>query len=221
MSTDFTLNAKGREDAGKGASRRLRLLAGEIPAIVYGDKKEPIQISLAHKDVTKALENEGYFSQVISLDIDGNAEDVVIKDIQRHPAKALVLHMDFLRVSKTTKLTTRIPLHFINEDVCVGVKMGGGLIAHSMTELEIQCLPKDLPEYLEVDMAEVEIGQTVHISDIKLPEGVESVALSHGEDHDLPIATVNKPKAVEEELSETPEKSEAEADSGDGEASEE
>ncbi len=221
MSTDFTLNAKGREDAGKGASRRLRRLAGEIPAIVYGDKKEPAQISLAHKDVTKALENEGYFSQVISLDIDGNAEDVVIKDIQRHPAKALVLHMDFLRVSKTTKLTTRIPLHFINEDVCVGVKMGGGLIAHSMTELEIQCLPKDLPEYLDVDMAEVEIGQTVHISDIKLPEGVESVALSHGEDHDLPIATVNKPKAVEEELSETPEEGEAEADSGDGEASEE
>ena len=197
MSTDFTLNAKGREDTGKGASRRLRRLAGEIPAIVYGGKKQPEQVSLAHKDVIKALENEAFFSQVISLDVDGKAEDVVIKDIQRHPAKAIVLHMDFLRVSKTTKLTTRIPLHFINEDVCVGVKMGGGLIAHSMTELEIQCLPQDLPEYLEVDMAEVEIGQTVHISDIKLPAGVESVALSYGEDHDLPVATVNKPKAVE------------------------
>ena len=221
MSTDFTLNAKGREDTGKGASRRLRRLAGEIPAIIYGGKKQPEQVALAHKDVMKALENEGFFSQVISLDVDGKSEDVVIKDIQRHPAKALVLHMDFLRVSKTTKLTTKIPLHFINEDVCVGVKMGGGLIAHSMTELEIQCLPKDLPEYLDVDMAEVEIGQTVHISDIKLPEGVESVALSHGEDHDLPVATVNKPKAVEEELPETSEEGEAEADSGDGEASEE
>ena len=223
MSTDFTLNAKGREDTGKGASRRLRRLAGEVPAIIYGGKKQPEQVSLAHKDVIKALENEGFFSQVISLDVDGKAEDVVIKDIQRHPAKALVLHMDFLRVSKTTKLTTRIPLHFINEDICVGVKMGGGLIAHSMTELEIQCLPKDLPEYLDVDMADVEIGQTVHISDIKLPEGVESVALSHGEDHDLPVATVNKPKAVEEELPETSEEGEGDAgsDSSEGEASEE
>ena len=223
MSTDFTLNAKGREDTGKGASRRLRRLAGEVPAIIYGGKKQPEQVSLAHKDVIKALENEGFFSQVISLDVDGKAEDVVIKDIQRHPAKALVLHMDFLRVSKTTKLTTRIPLHFINEDVCVGVKMGGGLIAHSMTELEIQCLPQDLPEYLDVDMAEVEIGQTVHISDIKLPAGVESVALSYGEDHDLPVATVNKPKAVEEELPETSDEgeSEADSDSSEGEASEE
>ena len=223
MSTDFTLNAKGREDTGKGASRRLRRLAGEVPAIIYGGKKQPEQVSLAHKDVIKALENEGFFSQVISLDVDGKAEDVVIKDIQRHPAKAIVLHMDFLRVSKTTKLTTRIPLHFINEDVCVGVKMGGGLIAHSMTELEIQCLPQDLPEYLDVDMAEVEIGQTVHISDIKLPAGVESVALSYGEDHDLPVATVNKPKAVEEELPETSDEgeSEADSDSSEGEASEE
>jgi large subunit ribosomal protein L25 len=223
MSTDFSLNAKGREDTGKGASRRLRRLAGEVPAIIYGGKKQPEQVSLTHKDVMKALENEGFFSQVISLDVDGKAEDVVIKDIQRHPAKALVLHMDFLRVSKTTKLTTRIPLHFINEDVCVGVKMGGGLIAHSMTELEIQCLPQDLPEYLDVDMAEVEIGQTVHITDIKLPAGVESVALSYGEDHDLPVATVNKPKAVEEELSETSEEGEgeAESDSSEGEASEE
>ena len=222
MSTDFTLNAKGREDTGKGASRRLRRLAGEVPAIIYGGKKQPEQVSLAHKDVIKALENEGFFSQVISLDVDGKAEDVVIKDIQRHPAKAIVLHMDFLRVSKTTKLTTRIPLHFINEDVCVGVKMGGGLIAHSMTELEIQCLPQDLPEYLDVDMAEVEIGQTVHISDIKLPAGVESVALSYGEDHDLPVATVNKPKAVEEEPETTDEgESEADSDSSEGEASEE
>jgi large subunit ribosomal protein L25 len=224
MSTDFTLNAKGREDTGKGASRRLRRLAGEIPAIIYGGKKAPAQISLAHKDVIKALENEGFYSQVIALDVDGKAEDVIIKDIQRHPAKAIVLHMDFLRVSKTTKLTTKIPLHFINEDTCVGVKLGGGLIAHSMTELDIQCLPKDLPEYLEVDMAEIELGQTVHISDIKLPKGVESVALSHGEDHDLPVATVNKPRAVEEEAPvEAADEAGAETDSAasEGEASEE
>ncbi len=217
MSTEFTLYAKGREDTGKGASRRLRRLAGEIPAIIYGGKKAPAQISLAHKDVIKALENEGFYSQIVSLDIDGKAEDVIVKDIQRHPAKAIVMHMDFLRVSKTTKLTTKIPLRFINEDTCVGVKLSGGLIAHSMAELDIQCLPKDLPEYLAVDMAEIELGQTVHISDIKLPKGVESVALSQGGEHDLPVATVNKAKAAEK-LS--PEAS-AENGSSKGEASEE
>ena len=219
MSTEFTLHAKGREDTGKGASRRLRRLAGDIPAIVYGGKKAPTQISLAHKDVIKALENEAFYSHIISLDVDGKSEDVIIKDIQRHPAKALVMHMDFFRVSKTTKLQTRAPLHFINEEECVGVKLGGGLIAHSMTDIEISCLPKDLPEYIEVDMAEVELGATVHLSDIKLPKGVESVALSHGEDHDLPVAAVNKPKAAEEISDEAPETPDApESESGsDGE----
>ena len=199
MSTDFTLHAQGREDTGKGASRRLRRLAGEIPAIVYGGKKDSAKISLVHKDVMKALENEAFYSHIIALDIDGKSEDVIVKDVQRHPAKAIILHMDFLRVSKNTKLQTRVPLHFINEDDCVGVKLGGGLISHSMTELEIMCLPSDLPEYLEVNMAEVELGQTLHISDIKLPKGVESVALSHGDDHDLPIAAVNKSKAKAED----------------------
>ena len=223
MSTDFTLHAKGREDTGKGASRRLRRLAGEIPAIVYGGKKDLPAIALIHKDVMKALENEAFYSHIIALDIDGKPEDVIVKDVQRHPAKAIVLHMDFLRVSKNTKLQTRVPLHFINEDICVGVKLGGGLIAHSMTELEIMCLPADLPEYLEVDMAEVDLGQTLHISDIKLPKGVESVALSHGGDHDLPIAAVNKSKAKDEdeEAAPAPDADAGEADSSAEEASEE
>jgi large subunit ribosomal protein L25 len=223
MSTDFTLHAKGREDTGKGASRRLRRLAGEIPAIVYGGKKNPARIALIHKDVKKALENEAFYSHIIALDIDGKSEDVIVKDVQRHPAKAIVLHMDFLRVSKNTKLQTRVPLHFINEDICVGVKLGGGLIAHSMTELEIMCLPADLPEYLEVDMADVDLGQTLHISDIKLPKGVESVALSHGGDHDLPIAAVNKSKAKDEdeEAAPAPDADASETDSSAEEASEE
>jgi len=223
MSTDFTLHAKGREDTGKGASRRLRRLAGEIPAIVYGGKKNPARIALIHKDVKKALENEAFYSHIIALDIDGKPEDVIVKDVQRHPSKAIVLHMDFLRVSKNTKLQTRVPLHFINEDICVGVKLGGGLIAHSMTELEIMCLPADLPEYLEVDMADVDLGQTLHISDIKLPKGVESVALSHGGDHDLPIAAVNKSKAKDEdeEAAPAPDADAGEADSSAEEASEE
>ena len=199
MSTDFILQAKGREDTGKGASRRLRRLAGEVPAIVYGGKKDPTKIALTHKDVAKALENEAFFSSIISLDIEGASEDVIIKDIQRHPAKKIVLHMDFFRVSKTTVLQTKVPLHFINEDTCPGVKLGGGIVAHTMTYIEIQCLPKNLPEFIEFDMAEVDLGDIVHISDIVLPEGVESVALNLGADHDLSVATINKPKAVEVE----------------------
>ena len=197
MSTNFTLDAKSREDTGKGASRRLRRLTGEVPAIIYGGKKNAEKISILHKDITKALENDAVYSSIISLSIDGKAEDTIIKDIQRHPAKQIILHMDFLRVSKTTKLQTRVPLNFINEDICVGVKLGGGLIAHTMTDIEVSCLPKDLPESIDVDMAEVDVGQIVHLSDLTLPDGVESVSLSQGADYDLTVATVNKQKAVE------------------------
>jgi len=197
MSTNFTINAKSREDTGKGASRRLRRLTGEVPAIIYGGKKDAEKISILHKDITKALENDAVYSSIISLSIDGKAEDTIIKDIQRHPAKQIILHMDFLRVSKTTKLQTRVPLNFINEDTCVGVKLGGGLIAHTMTDIEVSCLPKDLPESIDVDMAEIDVGQIVHLSDLTLPDGVESVSLSQGADYDLTVATVNKQKAVE------------------------
>ena len=197
MSTNFTINAKSREDTGKGASRRLRRLTGEVPAIIYGGKKDAEKISILHKDITKALENDAVYSSIISLSIDGKAEDTIIKDIQRHPAKQIILHMDFLRVSKTTKLQTRVPLNFINEDICVGVKLAGGLIAHTMTDIEVSCLPKDLPESIDVDMTEVDVGQIVHLSDLTLPDGVESVSLSQGADYDLTVATVNKQKAVE------------------------
>ncbi|MCB1667290.1 MAG: 50S ribosomal protein L25/general stress protein Ctc [Porticoccaceae bacterium] len=198
MSTDYALNAKARDNVGKGASRRLRRLAAEVPAIIYGGKKDPQNITLTQNEFAHALENEGFYSQIITLNVDGKKEDVILKDLQRHPAKPVILHADFLRISKDQKLHTNVPLHFINEDICAGIKVGGGIAAHSMNELEISCLPADLPEYIEVDVAEVEIGQILHISDIKLPSGVESVALSHGEDHDLAIFTVNKPKAVEE-----------------------
>ena len=197
MSTNFTINAKSREDTGKGASRRLRRLTGEVPAIIYGGKKDAEKISILHKDITKALENDAVYSSIISLSIDGKAEDTIIKDIQRHPAKQIILHMDFFRVSKTTKLQTRVPLNFINEDICVGVKLGGGLIAHTMTDIEVSCLPKDLPESIDVDMAEIDVGQIVHLSDLTLPDGVESVSLSQGTEYDLTVATVNKQKAVE------------------------
>ena len=197
MSTNFVINARSREDTGKGASRRLRRQSGEVPAIIYGGKKHAEKISILHKDITKALENEAVYSSIISLAVDGKAEDTIIKDIQRHPAKQVILHLDFLRVSKTTKLQTRVPLNFLNEDICVGVKMGGGLIAHTMTDIEVSCLPKDQPESIDVDMEQIDIGQIVHLSDIKMPSGVESVSLSQGAEYDLTVATVNKQKAAD------------------------
>ena len=197
MSTNFVINARSREDTGKGASRRLRRQSGEVPAIIYGGKKHAEKISILHKDITKALENEAVYSSIISLAVDGKAEDTIIKDIQRHPAKQVILHLDFLRVSKTTKLQTRVPLNFLNEDICVGVKMGGGLIAHTMTDIEVSCLPKDLPESIDVDMEQIDVGQIVHLSDIKMPSGVESVSLSQVAEYDLTVSSVNNQKAVE------------------------
>jgi len=194
MSTDFTLNAEVRDNTGKGASRRLRRLDNLVPAIVYGTGKDPQNITLQHNELSKALENEAFYSHVINLNVAGESQDVLLKDLQRHPSKPFIMHADFLRVDKTKKVHVKVPLHFLNEEACVGVKMGGGIISHSMTELEISCLPSDLPEYLEVDMIDVELGSIVHISDVKLPEGVESVALAHGSDHDLAVAAVNAPK---------------------------
>ncbi len=196
MSDAFTLNAEVREDAGKGASRRLRRLDGKVPAIIYGGEKEPQNIAVPHKDLVKQLENEAFYSHIVTLNIGGKNEDVILKDLQRHPAKPLILHADFQRVSKTQKLHTKVPLHFINEATSIGVKQQGGQITHNMTELDITCLPANLPEFIEVDLAQVEVGQIVHISDLKLPKGVESVALSHGADHDLPVAAINKPKGA-------------------------
>ena len=219
--TDFELTATSREDKGKGASRRLRRLAGQIPAIIYGGKKEPESISILHKDISHSLANEAFYSHIVTVTVDGKSQDVILKDVQRHPAKALIMHVDFQRVSKDQKLTTRVPLHFINEDICVGVKMQGGQIANNMFDLEISCLPGDLPEYIEVDMAAVEMDQTVHISDIKLPEGVESVLLSHGEENDQPIVSVHEIKiaVIEDDIDAPTEVDSAEADDS-GEESE-
>ncbi|TVZ40780.1 large subunit ribosomal protein L25 [Alteromonadaceae bacterium 2753L.S.0a.02] len=194
---DFKLDAQVRDDQGKGASRRLRH-ENLVPAIVYGGKKDPQNIAISHNEMIKHLENEAFYSHIISLSIAGANEDVILKDLQRHPSKPQILHADFLRVDKTQKLTTRVPLHFVNEESCKGVKLQGGAISHNLTDLEISCLPQDLPEYIEVDLKDVEVGDIVHISDLKLPSGVESVALSHGEEHDQPVATVAKARGASE-----------------------
>lgn len=195
---DFTLNAVVREDAGKGASRRLRREKNEVPAIVYGGSKKPQNISVKYNEFVKHLENEAFYSHIITLKVDGKEQEVILKDLQRHPAGAIIYHADFFRVSKTKKFTTNVPLHFVNESKSKGVKTQGGVVSHNITELEISCLPADLPEFIEVDLLDIELGQIVHISDLKLPKGVESVALSHGEDHDLAVATISKPRGTVE-----------------------
>lgn len=195
--TNFTLNAQARSDLGKGASRRLRRNVSMVPAVIYGGDKAPQSISLLAKDLAKLLENEAAFSHVLSLDVAGTKESVVIKALQRHPAKGFVLHADFQRVVAGQKLTAHVPLHFINEATAVGVKQQGGEISHTINEVEVSCLPKDLPEFIEVDMAAVEVGQTVHMSDLKLPKGVELVALAHG--NDLAVSNIHASRVKDEE----------------------
>jgi large subunit ribosomal protein L25 len=192
---DFVLHAVDREDKGKGARRRLRH-QGLVPSVIYGGTKNPQSISIIGKDFLKQLENEAFYSHIVTLDVDGKTEDVILKDLQRHPAKPLVMHADFLRVSKNKKLTTRVPLHFINEESAIGVKTQGGIVSHTITDLEISCLPADLPEFIEVDIADLEVDGIIHLSEVILPKGVESVLLAHSEDQDLPVVTINMPRTA-------------------------
>ena len=199
MSDQFELHAEVREDKGKGASRRLRRLADLVPAIIYGGNKDPQPLTLIRKDLEKALENEAMYSHVLTIKVGKGKEKAILKDLQRHPARNSVMHADFLRVDDKTAVKVNVPIHFLNEESCVGVKMEGGMIQHQATDVEVQCLPGDIPEYLEVDMAEIVTGQIVHLSDITLPEGVVSMALALGEDHDLAIASVIAPKGSAED----------------------
>lgn len=201
MAENFEVIAQARTDLGKGASRRLRR-AGQIPAVVYGSG-EPVSITLSHSEMLRHAEHEAFFSHILDLQIDGKSENVIVRDMQRHPAKPFITHVDFQRVTKGVELTVSVPLHFVNEDTCKGVKIGGGLLSHLVTEIEISVLPKNLPEFVEVDVANLEVGATLHLSEITLPEGVTSVALSHGEDHDIGLVACNKPRgAAEDEESE-------------------
>lgn len=216
------LNAEPRSELGKSPSRRLRR-SGRIPGTVYGTAKEPQSISLRHDDVLHRLDHESFYSTVLTLNVDSQGEQVVVKDVQRHPCKPDILHIDFLRIDEKQRITMRVPLHFLNEQQCVGVKTGGGVISRIMTELEVSCLPKDLPEYIEVDLANVQVGESIHLSDIGLPEGVEIHALLSGGDASASVATVSLPKGtleeeeleegLEEGLEETETESEAEAES--------
>ncbi|WP_416140133.1 50S ribosomal protein L25/general stress protein Ctc [Halomonas sp. HK25] len=192
--SDFTLTASVRNDLGKGASRRLRRENLQVPAIVYGGESAPQPISVEKSAFYKAVESESFFSSVIDLVVDGKSEQVVVRDMQRHPFKPLITHADFLRVDATHEITINVPLHVVGEENSKPIKDNEGELHVLANEVQISCLPKDLPDFLEVDISEVELGTTLHLSDLKLPAGVTLVDLTHGEDHDNAVLSVTKPK---------------------------
>lgn len=205
----FTLDATVRTDLGKGASRRLRR-EDKLPGIIYGGDEAPVSITLQQNKVHNAAEFEAFYSHVLVLNLDGKPTEVLVKDMQRHPFKQKIMHIDFQRVVAGQKVHTNVPLHFVNEDKSAAIK-AGGIAEHHVTEIEITCLPKDLPEFIEVDVAAIEMGETIHLSNLTLPAGVSSVELAKGdESHDLAVVTVKPaPKAADaDESSEEEEASE-------------
>ena len=188
----FTLDAEVRTDLGKGASRRLRH-TNKVPAIVYGLGKEPVSITLQHNKLFRAQQEEAFYSHVLTLNIGKKKVDVVIKDMQRHVFKDQIMHLDFLRVDAKTELHTLVPLHFINEEE---VTKTGNMVVHNLNEIEVACLPKDLPEFIEVDVANLEVGHPLHLSDVIFPKGVTSIELAKGESHDQAVVSANTPKAA-------------------------
>jgi large subunit ribosomal protein L25 len=189
MSIAFELDASIRQDLGKGASRRLRREA-QVPAIIYGAGKEATPLLLDHNKVLVALQKEGFYTHILTLNVNSKPEKVILKAMQRHPYKPVIMHMDFLRISADEKLKMHVPLHFVGAETSPGVK-AGGLVSHLLSDIEISCLPANLPEFLEVDISTLEMDKLLHLSEMKLPKGVEIVALSH--DQDLPVVSIHMP----------------------------
>lgn len=190
MAEQIVLRAEFREELGKSASRRLRRQSELVPGVLYGGDVDPVPLSLAYRELSKAMQEEAFFSQILELSVGDKTQACVLRDLQRHPATDKVQHIDFLRIQEDMPVHLHVPLHYVNEDQCVGVKLGGGRIAHNLIEVEVSCLPGDLPEYIEVDVAELDIGASLHLSDLELPDRVSIVALGLGEDHDIPVVSV-------------------------------
>ncbi|MEE8388121.1 MAG: 50S ribosomal protein L25/general stress protein Ctc [Acidiferrobacterales bacterium] len=216
MAANFELNVDKRDTKGTGASRRLRR-AGQVPGIIYGADKDPEMVSFKHDKIYHLLENEAFHTSIIDVKSGSDTQQVILRDVQYHAYKQMVLHMDLQRISASEKIHMRVPLHFIGEDVAPGVKLQDGIVSHLMTELDVTCLASNLPEYLEADISELHLHESLHLSDIKLTEGVELTSLFHGGDN-LAIVTIAAVRgSIEEE-----EKEEAEGEEGEeGEASEE
>ena len=196
MSEQVSLNAENREIEGKSSSRLLRR-SGSVPAVIYGGSKEPLRISILEKDISKASSVPGFTTQILSISVAGKEENVIIKEIQRHPATERVLHADLMRVNPDTKISISVPIRFINEESCVGVKMHGGVVSHLINDIDISCLASNLPEFLEVDVEEMDIGDSVFLSALTLPEGVEIPILALGEDRDQAVVSVTEAKVIE------------------------
>ena len=188
---EIVIQASKREGQGTGASRRLRR-AGSVPGVVYGAGKEAIPVQFDHKALFLQFRHEAFHASILTLDLEGSKEQVLLRDYQLHPVRNTIQHIDFQRVSATEKIHVKVPFHFINEDVAPGVKLGGGLVGHILTEADVSCLPKDLPEFIEVDLANLEVGHSIHLSEIKVPAGVEFVQLAHG--NDAAVASIAKPR---------------------------
>ena len=185
----LVVSSQSRSDFGKGASRRLRK-TNMVPGIVYGAGKDPVAIMTEQRLISKLINDEAFYASIISLEIDGKTEQVILRDLQHHPAKELIMHTDFLRVRADQEITVGVPLHYLGEDECEGVKVGGA-ISKIDVEIEIICLPQDLPEHIDVDVSALALGDSIHLSEVKLPEGVSSKILSYGEDHDRAIVSVH------------------------------
>ena len=213
MSEQVNLNATNRDVDGKSSSRQLRR-AGSVPAVIYGGEKDPIRISILEKDIAKAAEIPGFATQILNINISGEEQNVILKELQRHPATQRVLHADLQRVNPDTKISISVPIRFLNEDICKGVKMHGGAISRLINNIDITCLASNLPEYLEVDVAELDVGDSVFLSALNLPEGVEIPSLALGEDRDQAVVSITEAKVLDIE----PEVVEEEGDGEEGEA---
>lgn len=189
MSDEFDLVAEFREDQGKGASRRLRK-EGKVPAIIYGGGRPPRALAFDHNKVLRELETESFYSSVLNIKVGDKSQPAVVKDVQRHPAKPFILHMDFQRIVEGEAIRMNVPLHFVGEEQAPGVRTDGGTVSHLMSDVEVACLPKDLPEYFEVDISKLELNDMLHMSDIPLPPGVELPELAQGPEHDHPIVSI-------------------------------
>lgn len=195
----FELEADVRADVGKGASRRLRH-ANKVPAVIYGGGEKSVSLTLDHNKTLNALSHEAFYSHVLNLKIGTKSEKVILKDVQRDPAKPRIAHIDFQRVRADQKLHMNVPLHFVGESDAQGAKEGG-VFSHLMNDVEVSCLPANLPEFIEVDISGMALDQTLHLSDLKLPKGIELVAFAHGvEGHDLPVISIHIPRIIEEEV---------------------
>jgi len=195
MANVFEFVAEARSATGSSAAKVIRR-KGKVPAVMYGGSAAPEMLVLDHNELLKQLAHEAVYSHVLDVKVDGRTEKAVLKHIHRHPAKPQILHVDFLRVDESHKLKVHVPLHFINEATSVGVKKGG-VVGHVMTDVEITCMPSALPEYIEVDMAGVDVGGIVHLSDLVLPAGIEIPVLQQGPEHDHPVVQIAKPKGGE------------------------